>query len=229
MFWIAVVPAVLSVAVLIVFVREPPEPARTGDAYRFRLALGSLGRAYWWLIVVAALFTLARFSEAFLVLKADDAGLAITLVPIVLVVMNVAYSLSAYPAGFVSDRLDRYGVLGCGALLLAAGDLVLAFADTVAATLVGVVLWGLHMGFTQGLFAALVADASDERVRGTAFGVFNFITGIVLLAASVIAGVLWERFGPDATFLAGAGLTGAACVVLWALHSTGQLRTTKSA
>src|SRR5690606_22427142 len=150
-------------------------------------------------------------SEAFLVLKADDAGLAVTLVPLVLVVMNVAYSLSAYPAGFLSDRLDRYGVLGCGAMLLVVGDIVLAFADTIAGTLVGVVLWGLHMGFTQGLFAALVADAADERVRGTAFGVFNFVTGVVLLAASVLAGVLWERFGPDATFLAGAGLTAAAC------------------
>lgn len=227
-FWIAVIPAVLSVAVLILLVREPPEPPRTGPAYEFRLALGSLGRAYWWLIAVAALFTLARFSEAFLVLKADDAGLAITLVPLVLVVMNVAYSLSAYPAGLVSDRLDRYGVLGCGALLLVAGDVVLAFADTVAATLVGVVLWGLHMGFTQGLFAALVADVSDDRVRGTAFGVFNFVTGVVLLAASVLAGVLWERFGPDATFLVGAGLTGAACVALWVLHSTGRLRAAKA-
>lgn len=228
-FWIAVVPAVLSVAVLILFVREPPEPQRTGPAYELRLALGSLGRAYWWLIVVAALFTLARFSEAFLVLKADDAGLAVTLVPLVLVVMNVAYSLSAYPAGFLSDRLDRYGVLGCGAMLLVVGDIVLAFADTIAGTLVGVVLWGLHMGFTQGLFAALVADASDERVRGTAFGVFNFVTGVVLLAASVLAGVLWERFGPDATFLAGAGLTAAACVALWVLHSSGRLRAAKAA
>src|SRR5690606_31668674 len=139
------------------------------------------------------------------------------------------FALSAYPAGFLSDRLDRYGVLGCGAMLLVVGDIVLAFADTIAGTLVGVVLWGLHMGFTQGLFAALVADASDERVRGTAFGVFNFVTGVVLLAASVLAGVLWERFGPDATFLAGAGLTAAACVALWVLHSSGRLRAAKAA
>src|SRR5690606_21112403 len=164
----------------------------SGPRYSFKLALGSLGAAYWWLVVVATLFTLARFSEAFLVLKADDAGLALALVPLVLVVMNIAYSLSAYPAGFVSDRFNRYAVLGFGALFLIAADLVLAFTGTVAGTLAGVALWGLHMGFTQGLFAALVADASAERVRGTAFGVFNLVTGIVLLAASVLAGVLWE-------------------------------------
>jgi len=223
-FWIAVLPAALSVGVLILFVREPPHPPQQGSAYSFRLALSSLGRAYWWLIVIAALFTLARFSEAFLVLKADDAGLAVTFVPLVLVVMNVAYSLSAYPAGFVSDRFDRYGVLGLGAIVLIAGDLVLARADTVAGTLVGVVFWGVHMGFTQGLFAALVADVSEEQVRGTAFGVFNFVSGVVLLAASVLAGVLWERFGSDVTFYTGAGLTAVACVAMWILHSTGQLR-----
>src|SRR5690606_13087118 len=223
-FWIAVLPAALSVGVLILFVREPPHPPQQGSAYSFRLALSSLGRAYWWLIVIAALFTLARFSEAFLVLKADDAGLAVTFVPLVLVVMNVAYSLSAYPAGFVSDRFDRYGVLGLGAIVLIAGDLVLARADTVAGTLVGVVFWGVHMGFTQGLFAALVADVSEEQVRGTAFGVFNFVSGVVLLAASVLAGVLWERFGSDVTFYTGAGLTAGACVAMWILHSTGQLR-----
>lgn len=223
-FWIAVIPAAVSVAVLIVFVREPPRPARDETHYTFKLALGSLGRAYWWLIVVAALFTLARFSEAFLVLKAEDAGLAVALAPLVLVVMNVAYSLSAYPAGFVSDRFDRYGVLGVGALLLIAGDLVLAFTATVAGTLVGVALWGLHMGFTQGLFAALVADASEAPVRGTAFGVFNFVTGIVLLVASVLAGLLWEGFGPGATFAAGAVLTASACVATLVLYRSGRLR-----
>ena len=217
-FWIAVIPAALSVTVLVLFVREPRRPERgRGARYSFRLALGSLGPAYWWLILVAALFTLARFSEAFLVLKASDAGLGAALVPLVLVVMNVAYSASAYPAGLVSDRFDRYTVLGIGGALLIAADIVLAHAGTVAGALAGVVLWGLHMGFSQGLLAALVADASEPRLRGTAFGVFNFLSGLVLLAASVVAGMLWDALGAAATFYAGAAVAAAATVSMLVL------------
>ncbi len=224
-FWIAVIPAFVSVAVLILFVREPRRPPPdVASEYAFTAALRSLGSAYWWLLVVASLFTLARFSEAFLVLKAADAGLSITLVPLVLVVMNIAYSLSAYPAGLASDRFDRYGVLALGSLLLIAGDIVLAVTGTVPGTLVGVALWGLHMGFTQGLFAALVADASPAPVRGTAFGVFNFVTGLTLLAASLLAGVLWDGFGPGMTFAVGAAVTAVACAALLVLHRSGRLR-----
>lgn len=223
-FWLAVIPAALSVAVLVLFVHDPPRPQRRERRYSLRTALVLLGRPYWWLIVVAALFTLARFSEAFLVLKAADSGLGAALVPLVLVVMNVTYSLSAYPAGLISDRFDRYAVLGAGAALLIAADLALALTTTVAGTLAGVALWGLHMGFTQGLFAALVSDTSTAPFRGTAFGVFNFITGIVLLVASVLAGLLWDHFGPTATFATGAGLTAAACIVTWVLHVSGRLR-----
>jgi MFS family permease len=223
-FWLAVIPAGLSVAVLLLFVRDPPRAPEARSSYSFRVAFNSLGSAYWWLIVVASLFTLGRFSEAFLVLKASDAGLAAALVPLVLVVMNVAYSASAYPAGVISDRSSRYTVLVAGALLLIAADLVLALTASVGATLTGVALWGLHMGFTQGLFAALVADASPASVRGTAFGIFNFVTGLMLLAASVLAGLLWDRFGPSATFAAGAALTAAACAVLLLLRAGGRLQ-----
>jgi MFS family permease len=224
-FWLATIPAALSVIVLVLFVREPPTDETRRAAHRPRLAtlLGTLGSRFWWLVLVAALFTLARFSEAFLILKIADVGLGVGLVPAVLVVMNVAYALSAYPAGWLSDRVNRWGVFAIGAALLIAADLVLAFGSSIALVGIGIALWGLHMGFTQGLLAALVADAARAEQRGTAFGVFNLVTGIALLVASVLAGVLWDRGGPTLTFLAGAGLTGFAGVVAFVLHRAGKI------
>jgi MFS family permease len=169
------------------------------------------------------LFTLARFSEAFLILKVSAVGLAAGYVPAVLVVMNVAYALSAYPAGWLSDRTNRWAVVGVGAALLVAADAVLAASGSVAAAMVGIALWGLHMGFTQGLFGALVADAATPELRGTAFGVFNLVSGIALLAASAAAGIIWDRYGEAATFLTGAGLAIAAGFVALALHAAGKL------
>ena len=220
-FWIAVIPAGVSVAVLVLFVREPAREQTHRAAERPRLAalVGTLGSRFWWLVLVAALFTLARFSEAFLILKAADVGLGATYVPAVLVVMNVAYALSAYPAGWLSDRVNRWGVFAAGAALLIAADLVLALGASIAVIGAGVALWGLHMGFTQGLLAALVADTASAAQRGTAFGVFNLVTGLALLVASVLAGVLWDRGGPALTFLTGAALTAAAGVVAIALYS----------
>jgi MFS family permease len=141
----------------------------------------------------------------------------------VLVVMNVAYAASAYPAGWLSDRVNRWGVFALGAALLIGADLVLAFGTTIATTVAGIVLWGLHMGFTQGLLAALVSDAAPTERRGTAFGVFNFVTGIALLAASVLAGVLWDRGGPTLTFLTGAALTAFAGLAAGVLHRAGKI------
>jgi MFS family permease len=152
-------------------------------------------------------FSLARFSEAFLVLRAQSIGMPLMLVPAVLVVMNIAYSLSAFPIGILSDHVGRVTLLIFGLLLLLGADLVLAFTTGVVGLAGGVILWGLHMGFTQGLLAALVADTAPAELRGTAFGMFNLITGLALLAASVIAGALWDQVGPQGTFLAGAALT----------------------
>lgn len=224
-FWLAVIPAVASVAVLVLFVREPERAAARGDVPRPRLGalLGSLSTRFWWLVLVAALFTLARFSEAFLILKVADVGLGVGYVPAVLVVMNVAYALSAYPAGWLSDRVNRWAVLAVGAALLIAADLVLAFGSSIAAAGIGVALWGLHMGFTQGLLAALVADTARAEQRGTAFGLFNFVIGLALLAASVLAGVLWDRGGPALTFITGALLTAAAGAIALLLHAAGKL------
>jgi MFS family permease len=156
---------------------------------------------------VGAILTLARFSEAFLVLRARDAGLPAALVPLVLVVMNVVYASSAYPMGVLSDRLDRRMMLAAGFVVLIFADIVLAFAPRLWVVMLGVSLWGLHMGTTQGLLAALIADTAPAAVRGTAFGLFNFVSGIALMLASLVAGLLWELVGSSATFLAGAAFT----------------------
>ena len=224
-FWLATVPAAVSVLVLVLFVREPARNPARSDAERPRMLtlVGTLGARFWWLVLVAALFTLARFSEAFLILRATDVGLGAAYVPAVLVVMNVAYALSAYPAGWLSDRVDRWGVFAVGAALLIAADVVLAFGASLWAVGAGIALWGVHMGFTQGLLAALVADSAREEQRGTAFGAFNFVTGLALLAASVLAGVLWDRGGPQLTFLAGAAVTALAGAVAFALYSLNKL------
>ena len=205
-FWVAVIPAFLAVAVLILAVKEPKraEGLRRVRMPLHRAELGRLGSAYWWIVGLGAVFTLARFSEAFLVLRAQSVGLPLMLVPAVLVVMNLAYSLSAYPAGALSDRVNRVAMLAAGLLLLIAADLVLALVPGIAGLIIGVVLWGLHMGYTQGLLAALIADVAPAELRGTAFGMFNLVTGLALLIASVIAGLLWDLTGPQGTFLAGA-------------------------
>lgn len=207
-FWVAVIPAFVAVYILIAFVREPETPATTRPV-RAPLALHELvrlGPAYWRLIGLATVFTLARFSEAFLLLRAQDMGLASMWAPAVLVLMALAYSVSAYPAGVLSDRMGRRGVLMAGLGLLIAADLLLALLPGWAGLALGVAAWGLHLGFTQGIFAAMIADSAPANLRGTAFGLFNLLTGVALLAASVVAGLLWDGAGFQATFLVGAGL-----------------------
>ncbi len=219
-FWFAVVPAFLSAALIIFVVKEPERPKEL-PAVKSPLSLrelGRLGRTFWLVVAVATVFTLARFSEAFLLLRAQSIGVPVAFVPAVLVVMNVAYALAAYPAGILSDKIDRITVLMIGVALLIAADLTLGLATGIAAVTVGVVVWGLHMGFTQGLLATLVADAAPPELRGTAFGMFNLFTGIALLAASIIAGALWDAAGPQGTFLAGAAITALALVGLLAVR-----------
>lgn len=207
-FWIAAVPAAIAVLVLVFGVREPEVHRVPGERARPRVSdLRRLGVAFWAIVSVAGVLTLARFSEAFLVLRAQDVGLTLALVPLVMVVMNVVYSTASYPAGILADRIGRPRVLALGIGFLIVADLVLAFGATIPLTLLGVALWGLHMGFTQGLFATLVADVAPAELRGSAFGLFNLATGVTMLAASVIAGWLWDAYGPSATFLAGAIFT----------------------
>jgi MFS family permease len=215
-FWLAIVPAVAAVAILAFGVDEPAAhsgAARSRAPIR-RTDIVELNAPFWTVVAFGAVLTLARFSEAFLVLRAADAGLSPTWVPLVMVVMSLAYALSAYPAGMLSDRMDRTRLLGLGLAVLIVADVVLALSGSIAVTLVGVALWGLHMGLTQGLLAALVADAAPEQLRGTAYGLFNLVGGFSLLFASVLAGALWDLVGPSATFGAGAALTAAALVGL---------------
>jgi len=208
-FWIAVIPAFLSFALITIAVKEPERPAARR---RIKMPLSGrelkrLGAPYWWIVATGTVFTLARFSEAFLVLRAQSAGLSLALVPAVLVIMNITYALSAYPIGALSDRMDRMTILITGLVMLLVADVILALATGIMAVAIGAALWGLHMGFTQGLLAALVADTAPAELRGTAYGVFNLVSGLALLLASVVAGTLWDVAGPQGTFLAGAALT----------------------
>ena len=205
-FWIAVIPALVSMAILLAFVNEPDRPS-DGSFTRVPLRLAdlkTLSAAYWAVVTVGAILALARFSEAFLVLRASGTGLAIMFIPLVLIVMNIAYATSAYPAGVWSDRAGRRVVLLAGIAVLVLADVVLAVASTTWLVMVGVFLWGLHMGLTQGLLATMVTDTAPANLRGVAFGAFNLVSGVAILAASVLAGLLWDRFGPTGTFAAGA-------------------------
>jgi MFS family permease len=205
-FWIAVLPAWMAVALLFFGIDEPTTHAdgRPSRALPHWRELKQLDAAYWSVVVIGAVFTLARFSEAFLVLRAHDAGLALAWTPLVLVVMNLTYVASAYPAGKLSDRIGRSGLLIGGLALLIIADVILALSTQLSVTLVGIAVWGLHLGLTQGLLSALVADTAPESLRGSAFGVFHLVGGVATLAASLLAGVLWEAAGPSATFFAGA-------------------------
>jgi MFS family permease len=216
--WWAVAPAAVAVLLLVFGVEERRRPAAPARARLpiGRAELARLGGAFWTVTAVGVVFSLARFSEAFLVLRARDDGFGLTLAPVAMIAMSVVYALSATPAGALSDRMDRRLLLAAGLGVLIASDLVLALAPTRAGALAGAGLWGLHMGLTQGLFAALVADTAPGETRGTAFGVFNLASGGALLAASLAAGELWERVGPEATFLVGAGFAALSLVGLLA-------------
>jgi MFS family permease len=213
-FWVAVIPGALAVALLQLGLREPVhrgEGRRTNPLRRE--SLRRLGSPFWWVVGIGAVFTLARFSEAFLVLRARQGGVPLALVPLVMVAMNVAYALSAYPFGRLSDRVDHRRLLALGLVVLVVADLVLARAGGWGVVLAGVALWGVHMGITQGLLATMVAATAPADLRGTAFGIFNLVSGLAMLVASVLAGLLWERMGPASTFQVGAGF----CVLALAL------------
>jgi MFS family permease len=210
--WFAVIPAVLAVAVLVFGVKEPGRKQRATRAPLQASEIGALGAAYWLVVVAGAIFTLARFSEAFLVIRAMDGGLALAWAPAVIAVMSLVYAASAYPAGRLQDRIGARPLLLLGLCALIAADLVLAAGSSLPAIFIGIGLWGLHMGLTQGVLAALIAATAPERLRGTAFGLFGLITGLAALIASVLAGLLWDRIGAGATFLAGAAFAATALI-----------------
>jgi MFS family permease len=206
--WFAAVPAFIAVAVILIGVREP-ERASAPRAFRSPLhwnAMREFSARYWYVVAIGATFTLARFSEAFLVLRAQQTGLGLAWIPAVMVVMSLTYSLSAYPAGVLSDRWNPRALLACGLALLIAADALLGASTSMIALFAGVAVWGLHMGFTQGILAAMVAEAAPPALRGTAFGVFNLASGVSMLLSSALAGWLWDRGGASVTFFAGAAI-----------------------
>jgi MFS family permease len=215
-FWWSALPAVLAVLLILIGVREPA--GASGAAPRgwpiHRRELRQLSLGYWTVVATGSVFALARFSEAFLVLKAQADGLPLSLLPLVYVLMNVIYALIAMPAGVLSDRIGRGNLLICGLIMLSAADLTLAFVPGLVGTAIGVGLWGLYLGLSQGLLSALIADTAPPDLRGTAFGLFNLVTGCALLIASVLAGWLWSAFGPQATFTAGAVFSVATIVMM---------------
>ncbi len=214
-FWVALIPALLAVALLLFGIHEPArvdtdvrtDPVRRANRRR-------LDPHYWWVVAIGTLFTRARFSEAFLILRAQQAGVPIALVPLVMVAMNLVCAASAYPFGKLSDRISHMGLLAAGLVMLMVADLVFASSLHWTVVLAGVGLWGVHLGMTQGLLTTMVANRSPADLRGTAYGFFNLMSGFALLIASVLAGTLWDRLGAASTFHAGAAFCAAALVVL---------------
>ena len=214
-FWVAAIPGMLAVALLFFGVHEPDRvKARVTSNPIRRDNLARLPRAYWRVVVIGAIFTLGRFSEAFLILRAQEGGLSLALVPLVLIGMNVVYAVSAYPFGKLADRMTHTHLLTLGLLVLIAADAALAYSNHWSWVWLGVALWGLHMGMTQGLLATMVAQTAPPDLLGTAYGFFNLVSGLALLAASVLAGLLWERHGASLTFIAGAAFCLVALVAL---------------
>lgn len=214
-FWVAVIPAFLAVALLLVGVQEPQKPTSEHRVNPIRRDnLHRLPSAYWWVVGIGAIFTLARFSEAFLVLRVQSTGLSLAFVPLVLIVMNLVYAMAAYPFGKLADTVNHQTLLAWGLVLLIAADLALTWDGHWTVVWGGIVMWGLHMAMTQGLLAAMIADTAPADLRGTAYGVFNLACGVAMLIASALAGLLWDSLGASATFLAGAAFSVIALVLL---------------
>jgi MFS family permease len=220
--WFAVIPAFIAVAILVFGVHEPKDHA-AGDKPRPMLSMMDakrLSARYWWVVALGGLFGLARFSEAFLILRTQELGMAIAYLPLVLIIMNIVFAAVSFPAGLLADRIGTRGLLLLGMIALVAADVVLAYASDIWHALAGSAVWGLHMGLTQGLLAKLVADQAPADLRGTAFGFFNLVTGVALLLASTIAGGFWSFLGPSMTFLAGAAFATLAAIGLWVMTAS---------
>ena len=214
-FWVATVPAFMCVALLVWGVKEPEKPLTAKRLNPIsRVNLARLSPAYWWVVAVGAVFTLARFSEAFLVLRASEGGLALAWTPVVLIGMNIVYAACAYPFGKLADKVSHTKLLGWGLVLLIGADALLAYSNSGVVFWAGVALWGLHMAMTQGLLATMVADTAPVDLRGTGYGFFNLLSGLAMLLASGLAGWLWQSFGSATTFMAGIGFAALALLLL---------------
>lgn len=202
--WVAVIPGFIGVFILICWVKEPVKKHFKQKFNRIHPSdIQHLGLVYWKLVAIGLLLTLARFSQAFLLLRAQSIGLVIMWIPLVMVAMNIFYALSSYPAGILSDSMNRKSVLIIGVLLLILAQVTFSFNSSLWIVFLGVAFWGLHLGFTEGIVAAMITDATSENLRGTAYGIYNFVAGLSMLASNLIAGILWDRYGASSTFIAG--------------------------
>ncbi len=205
-FWVALAPAALSFALIVLGVREPDAPPKPASPRGSRARWREFDPAFWWVVAIGAASSLPRFSEAFLILRAQGSGLPVAWVPMVLIVMNVVYALGAYPLGRLSDRIAPVRLLAAGMGVLIGADLFLASSDMLAGVWAGIALWGVHLALTQGLFARMIADSAPPQQRGTAFGIFNFVGGVAMLLSNALAGLVWDSWGAATTFLAGAAI-----------------------
>ncbi len=214
-FWFATIPGLIAVSVLFFGVQEKETEPKDSIHRRIRFSdLKTFPSSFWFVTSAGALFQIARFSEAFLILRAKDFGLTLSLAPVVLIIMNITYAISAYPVGHWSDKIKREWFLFVGLFILCFSDLMLGFAGSLSTVLIGIILWGLHLGLTQGTLVTLVADTCAPSFRGTAYGIFNLFSAVALLIASLMAGILWDQVGPKATFLVGAMVSASALSIL---------------
>ena len=217
--WIAVIPALISMIILIFGVEEPKIHYKIDKKPSLQLKeIYNLSSEYWKLVLIAGIFTLTKFSDAFLILKAQAIGFQVTFVPLIMVIMNIIYAFGAYPAGILSDKVNRKVVLLIGIVLLIIANIILAMADDFFMLVLGIIFWGMHMAFTQGLLATMVTDTTAPEIRGTAYGIFNFVCGIAMLLSSIIAGILWDQLGSSSTFIAGAIGAALACICLLVIY-----------
>lgn len=214
-FGLATIPGLICLGILVFGVKEKEKNKE--DSVNQRIHLNDLKKfsiPFWFVVGVGVLFQLARFSEAFLILRVKDFGLDLSLVPLVLIVMNIVYSLSAYPFGFMSDFVQREWFLIGGLIVLCLSDFILGMATSLPISFLGIVLWGLHLGLTQGVLTTLVADTCDSGLRGTGYGIFNLFSAVTLLFASILAGYLWDHLGAEYTFVVGGGFSLASLILL---------------
>ena len=213
-FWIAVIPAALSFLLALIAVKEPAANLAVATFQPLFHGFRDLERPVRRLLAVVFLFSLARFSEWFLILRALDVGVSPVLSPLALVAFNVGFLALAYPAGALSDRMSPRSILMAGMGVLVVANFLLAQDIGLLGLTVGILLWGAHMALTQGIFARMVADVAPDHLRATSFGAFYFVSGIGTLLASLAAGFIWDRDGAATTFIAGAGAAAVALAML---------------
>jgi MFS family permease len=217
--WFAVIPAVLCIVVLIFGVKESTlkkNISRKKSYFLFENFL-KITPVIWLFFLTVFILNLGHFSEAFLLLRSQEIGLKVSFIPVVFVVMNVAYAIVAVPFGHLADRGGFFILIVCGFLILVLADIILALTNSVGWMFVGIIFWGIHLGMTQGLLLAMISKLSPLELRGTSFGLFHAISGVALLTASLIAGYLWQYYYSGLIFFVSAIITlvGITTFFLW--------------